>query len=360
VRILVTGATGFIGGHVVSALERNGHSVTALHRRPRTSDASTSRVHWVQTDLFRWPLSVSLLNPVDTVVHCAGRLSGFVAMTDSDPPAGAETFAAMDLAVRLHATRFIHISSLAVCDPPRRGAVLDGQSAISSSPARWNRYAIEKIVEERAVRGAHERGRFGAVILRPGIVFGAGDRHATPRFLKVLARRLSFYVGRGDNVVASVAIEDLAEGVIRAATAPGIEGRSYALAGREPLTQRDLFRLHARGWRCHLPRIGLPFRVALGLSAFAEAGAHGRSGPPTMTRVGAWVIGTSSPTWCEAASADLGWTGSSSVADAIERSMAAHWSATGNAAPAKSASKAAARLETDGRLSPEHSSEEAS
>jgi nucleoside-diphosphate-sugar epimerase len=181
---------------------------------------------------------------------------------------------------------------------------------------------MEKIVEERAVRDAHDRGRFGSVILRPGIVFGPGDRHATPQFLRALSSPLPFYVGRGDNVVASLAIEDLATAVARAATYPEIDGRCYTLAGREAVTQRDLFRIHARVCGRRPPRFGLPFHIISGLVALARRVGRSYSRPMTMTRAGAWVVGTSSPVSCAAASADLGWVGAASVANAIARSIA--------------------------------------
>ena len=323
-KVLVTGATGFIGSHAADALERAGHDVIGLSRsRPGSAGLRQNR-RWVFGDLRR-PKGVPHRSVrADAVVHCAGRLPGVDAPPAPDATSAAETRGAITIAIGAGADRFVHVSSLAVCDPPNPNGVLDERSALSERPPSWHYYARSKIAEERAVRGAHDRGSISAVILRPGIAFGPGDRHATPLFLRMLAAPVGFYVGNGNNAVASLVVEELAEAVARAATRGGIDGRCYPLAGRARVTQRDLFRMHARERGAFRPRACLPrwlaLRVVDWMDRFGHAGGRRNS---SVTRIGAWIVGTASPVDCGAAAADLDWKGDRSVADAIARSIGA-------------------------------------
>jgi len=319
-KILVTGATGFVGGHVAGELARAGHEVIGLSRRPPRRDGA---IPHVPVDLRRPPEALPAIDELDAVVHCAGRLPGVDGLSGSGARDARETIGALTLAIRAGASRFVHLSTLAVSDPPSAGEVLDDRSTWSRRPAAWNHYAIAKIAEERAVREAGDRGRIGVVILRPGIVFGPGDRHATPSFLRALRFPIPFYVGRGDNPVASLVVEELAQAVARAATRSGIEGRCYPLAGREPITQRDLFRFHARVGSRRAPRRGLPRPIALRIAGITEAACRASARPAALTRVGAWIVGVPSPVDSRAAAVDLDWTGGSSVPDAIARSITA-------------------------------------
>ena len=321
-RILVTGAAGFIGSHVAASLLRAGHETTLLARRPSPSGPHRA-ARWVEGDLRQPDRLRRAFEGQDAVVHCAGVLPGVRTRPDGSEALARETEQAVLLAIGAGIARFVHISSLAVHEPPRGGECLDEATPLSARSAGWNFYARTKIAEEEIVRAAHQRGWIGAVILRPGVTFGPGDRHATPLFLRALASPCRFHVGRGDNPVASLVVEELAEAVALAVTRPGIEGRCYPLAGRRLLTQRDLFRIHARARGVAPPRWALPRAAALRGAAMTELAyrAISRRTPP-VTRVGVWIVGCPSPVSCEAALADLDWRGERSVADAITRSIA--------------------------------------
>jgi nucleoside-diphosphate-sugar epimerase len=322
-RTLVTGATGFIGSHVAAELLRRGHDVTLLTRGMPTTVALDGNARWIRGDLAGRKLPVEAFEGQEAVVHCAGEFGDAGGWTRYRDSLVLGTENAVSLAAGAGVKRFVHISSLAVCDPPSPEGWLDERSPCSLRPPRWNYYARAKIESEIAVWDAARRGKIAAVILRPGITFGIRDRHATPQLLRALAAPIRFRIGDGRNPLACVVVEELASAVGEAVTRSGIDGRCYPLAGNASVTQNDLLEIHAKFIGVAVPRHSLPLPLAIAFAGVLESACQtiGRSDPP-ITRLGVWILGTGSRVRCDAAAKDLDWKGRESCVDAILRSLA--------------------------------------
>ena len=187
-RVGVTGSSGFIGQHVMASLTSRGHHDLAI-RRPYELAALTS--------MFR---------SLDVVVHLAGVVS---AARDSDFETGnvAATRIVAE-AVRETGIRMVHISSLAAAGP----AAPSAPRTESDPPAPINAYGRTKLAGERIVRDLPDRGW---IVLRPGVVYGRGDR-ALRSLFQYVRRGLLPIVGNPDAAYTFVYIDDAVRAIVAA------------------------------------------------------------------------------------------------------------------------------------------------
>ena len=210
-RIAVTGASGFIGRHVVAHLAARGDRVVAV-RRP-----------------FEPAPLLEMLRGADAIVHLAGVVSAlreqdyFAANVD-----GTKVVAA---AARAAGVPLIHISSLAAAGPasPRAPRSED------DPPAPINAYGRSKLDGERAVAASDG---LQWTILRPGVVYGPGDRALLPVF-RLAARGFLPLVGRANAAYTFIHIADLVR-VITAAVDRPAAGDTLFVGHPHPVTTRDL------------------------------------------------------------------------------------------------------------------------
>lgn len=169
--VLVTGAGGFLGHRVVSALLERGHKVRALVRRPDDElDGSGAEV--LVGDLRAAGRIPGLLDDVDTVVHLAAvvvggpdaQFSGTVGATES-------LLAAM---VDSSVSRLILGSSFSVYDWSEISGQLDEDSPVEADLGTRDGYATAKIWQERICRRAAAVADWSLTVLRPGFIWGPG------------------------------------------------------------------------------------------------------------------------------------------------------------------------------------------
>jgi nucleoside-diphosphate-sugar epimerase len=174
-KVLVTGAAGFLGRHVVAALRARGTQVRALVR-PGT-DVQDRRwddgVDVFEADLRTHPGLHASLDGVDAVVHLAARVTGTDDQRFQSTVAGTERLLA---AVALsHSRRVVLASSYAVYDWSRAEGVLDEQTPLEADLYARDGYAVAKVWQERVARRAATAQGFELTVLRPGFIWGPGN-----------------------------------------------------------------------------------------------------------------------------------------------------------------------------------------
>jgi nucleoside-diphosphate-sugar epimerase len=325
VRALVTGATGFIGGHVVDALLREGHDVTALVRP--TSD--TRRLQRVGARLAVGDVT----DPGSLRAACDGQkwlfhtaaVVGNVGSWKHFHDVGVRgTQRVIDASASAGVERFVHLSSITVYGTrPRRGCALREETPFDESPEPWNNYVREKVLSEKLLWKAHDEGKVQATSLRPSIVVGPRDRNVIPRTLSILRSPAGALIGSGDNRVPVVVVEELASAIVRAARDDVAIGRAYNLSGSRPMTQREYFAAFAAAAGLRAPTRTVPLPVAM-LGAAALEGAWriaARAEEPFLTRL---VVALAGHDWtidCARAASELGWRGDADYTAAIRRSV---------------------------------------
>ncbi|MDP9114252.1 MAG: NAD-dependent epimerase/dehydratase family protein [Acidobacteriota bacterium] len=209
--ILVTGGSGFIGGHLVEALCARGERVRCLLRRRL---AMRAEVVW--GDLISGAGVEEALEGVDLVMHLAGTTK---ALRVEDYYLGnVRATEKLASAVAGRGIRFVHVSSLAAVGPS-----LDGTPVREDDEARpLTHYGKSKLEGERVVRGLVP----DAVIVRPPVVYGPRDTDVF-QMLKPLSKGIALQIGAGERWFSAIYVGDLVEGLIAACAA---RGRTYFLA----------------------------------------------------------------------------------------------------------------------------------
>ena len=209
-RIAVTGATGFIGRHVVSRIASGGDIAIAV---PRPFVHNTLR---------------EIFGRADAVVHLAGVVA---AISDEAYVEGNVTSSRLVAeAARDAGVRLVHISSLAAAGPAPAGA----PHVETGTPAPITTYGRTKLDGELAVRAIASRW----TVLRPGVVYGPGDRALVPLF-RMAKRGILPLVGRADAAYTFVYIDDLVTAIL-AAVARGPDGATMFVGHPQPVTPRTL------------------------------------------------------------------------------------------------------------------------
>ncbi|HKA59096.1 MAG TPA: NAD-dependent epimerase/dehydratase family protein [Gemmatimonadales bacterium] len=264
--VFVTGATGFVGAHLVKALLARGDSVTALARRPALAE------------LLGWGNSVRLLKGglddeavlrqgcagMDVVYHVAGKIaardmSEFMA-TNRDGTANV-----LEAARDGGARRFLFVSSLAVSGPTKPGQPIDE----TRPPAPVTDYGRSKLAAEVLVQAMP----LPWTIVRPPVVYGEWDR-GTLKIFQLAKRGILPVFGDGSQELSVIHAEDLARAIVAAATAPAAADKIYFAAHPTPTTSRALAVSVAKALGKRPSVIGIPPLVARGVLWAAGTLAH--------------------------------------------------------------------------------------
>jgi 2-alkyl-3-oxoalkanoate reductase len=321
-KALVTGASGFIGSHVVEALESQGHQVAALVRPTSdTTHLKQTRAELVKGDVTDRESLIKACTGVDAVFHTAAVIDN-LANWDYYQQVGVEgTRNVVDAAEQTRVGRFIHFSSITVYGIPTVRRTYSETSPLEHAAPAWNHYVREKVLSERLVAEADRAGRIRATIFRPSIVIGPRDRTIVPRLLRLFTSPLAATVDDGQNHAPMVVVEEVAQTAVKAALIKEAEGKCYNLSGRTIITQSDFVHILAELAGFRYPAIGLPLWAALGAASCVEAiwKLVGAAGEPIITRLGI-VLGAAD--WeidCTLAQKDLGWTGDADYKEAVKR-----------------------------------------
>ncbi|MDX1696319.1 MAG: NAD(P)-dependent oxidoreductase [Ketobacteraceae bacterium] len=233
-KVLVTGATGFIGErYALHLAEREGVEVFACGRNRQKSGRLEIRgIHFFCGDLLDKPFVDHICQQVDIVVHAAG-LSGI--WGDYRPYYAANVVATENLlaASRKSGTsRFVYIGSPSI--------YFDYKDHINISedylPVRFvDNYARTKYQGEMRVLAAHN-DQFGAVSLRPRLVIGAADVNFLPRIIRLHQEGKLRVIGHGRNVVSVTSIGNLLHALDRCVFGSETAlGTAYNIADPEPV-----------------------------------------------------------------------------------------------------------------------------
>ncbi len=258
--VLVTGATGFLGRHVVACLVERGEHVRALVRPGRDASALAALgVEVARGELFGGDEVRRAGDGCRVVLHVAGLVSHERRHAAELERVNVSAVRAVLEAVDPSA-RFVHVSSVAALGPaPDPGRPADESQEFPAWAERLP-YAASKHAGERVVLEAAERGR-DAVVANPGFLLGPGDvnRVSTWHVGRYLAGTLRIHVPGG---VSSVDARDVAVGVLAVADG-GRPGERYVLTSREGnLSHADFFRRVARITGVERRMLALPPRAA--------------------------------------------------------------------------------------------------
>jgi len=319
-RILVTGASGFVGGHVAARLDAQGHEIIATGRNP----AKLNRLPLVRgrrqcADLSRDVLA-GILEGCEAVIHCAALAAPWGAREDFLRHNVEATGRLLEASLRTGSVkRFVHISSPSIYFQPRDQLNLTEEF---SPPARWpTHYGESKWLSECKVRQPQYR-KMGPIILRPRAVYGPGDNAIAPRLLAVARRGTFPLVSGGASLVDVSYIDNVVDAVVLALQAPAaLEGRAFNITNGEPIPVSQLVRGLFASLKLDVKYRSLPRALAMTLAGIAESIARIRPGQPEprLTRYGLGLLSYSQTLSIDAARRDLAYAPKVSTHSGLER-----------------------------------------
>jgi dihydroflavonol-4-reductase len=298
---VVTGASGFLGRHLVAALLAQGRSVVAFCRQPEGlaglgADLRHPDLRIAAGDL-REPASYTpLLTPGASVFHLAGlRHHPHVRVRELEEVNGGATLTLARRAGERGVARFVHVATALLYGPAREGQARTEEDALDPAASAYVRSKVE------AVRGLRELAREGlpAVTVCPTIVFGP-DHPSHPNRVTAEIRRLAtggprVWLAGGRQPRNLVFVEDVVRGML-AAEERGAMGEEYLLGGEE-VSPRELARRvlalagRRRGMALSLPAGPARRREPDMLPPSRPCSGSGASAPPR--RAGIWATSPS-------------------------------------------------------------------
>lgn len=277
--ILVTGATGFVGSHLVDRLIERGRRVRCLVRR-------TSKLKYLkdpQIDFAYGGLDEQTdwdeaLDDVDTVYHVAGVTFARRAKDYFDVnQKGTEAILAGAVKHRSHLKKFVLVSSLAAVGPSRDGKLVDEETP----PAPVTPYGRSKLLGEEAVLAVGDL--LPSTIVRPPAVYGPRD-YGVFEFFKMINGGIFPMIGGFEKRVSLVHADDLADGIILAGESEASTGRAYFISSEEAYPMTEVAGLIAKVLGKRPRKLTIPKPVAYAAALAGEALAALTRKPPVINR----------------------------------------------------------------------------
>ncbi|MGH2955270.1 MAG: NAD-dependent epimerase/dehydratase family protein [Solirubrobacterales bacterium] len=284
----VTGGSGFIGGRLVRRLVAEGARVRALARSER-SEAAVAEVgaEPVRGDIADPGSIAAGAEGCEAAFHLAAQLGDWGKREDFVAGNVRGTENALDGCRRAGVRRFVHCGTEA--------GLLAGEPLVNvdeTAPLRPDskaHYPATKAMAEQAVRAASGDG-FEAMVLRPRLVWGAGDTTILPGIAAAVRAGRFAWIGGGRHLTSTTHVDNVVEGLLLAAE-KGRAGEAYFVTDGDPVVFREFIGelLATRG--IEAPERSLPDWLGAALAATSELawGALPLPGDPPLTRLAYWL-----------------------------------------------------------------------
>jgi len=272
-RVLITGATGFVGSHLVDALAGRGVEIRALVRRTsRTGQLERLGVERIEGGLDDTAALARAVEGVDVVFHLAALIAARnEAEYEHTNVGGTKRLLDAIAAAADRPRRLVYMSSLAAIGPSRDGRPVGRDDTCAPLTA----YGRTKLAGERACLEADDL--IETVVLRPPVVYGPRDREMF-RFFQLAAKGIFPIPSGPERPVQLVHVADLVEAAIRAATAPAARGIYHVAEPRAYLWDEVAGHFgSALGRRVRIVKVPATFVTAAATISEATATMLGKS-----------------------------------------------------------------------------------
>ncbi|RMD87964.1 MAG: NAD-dependent epimerase/dehydratase family protein [Candidatus Dadabacteria bacterium] len=236
-KILVTGATGFVGTRLCKELVEHGYSVRGMHRASSNIEPIKDMgVELVEGDVTEKESLLAAMDGVDTVYHIAALFREAKHPDEVYWKVNRDGVVnVLEAAYTVGVDRVVHCSTVGV------------HSHIPNPPADESEayrpgdiYQLTKCEGEKEARRWFESGKLKGVIIRPAMIWGPGDKRTLKLFRGIARRRLPI-IGTGKTLLHWVLVDDLAAAFRLAGEREEAVGNIYIIAGERPVELEYLF-----------------------------------------------------------------------------------------------------------------------
>ncbi len=283
--MLVTGASGMVGRHVVRKAVEAGYGIRALVHNGELPDSIAGLgCEIVYGDLTKPDEVPPLVDGMQVIVHAAGKVGDWGPFEEYKA-INQDAVATLLEAVRQRSDsldRFVHISSLGVY---RWGDHYGEDETVPPDYVGYDGYTTTKARAELICRRYLDDYGLPIVMIRPGFMYGEGDRHVLPRVVETLQNRTMMMVGDGTKMLDNLYVGNLADAVMLAVEKPAAVGQVYNIRDERLIDRNEYI-----GAVCKAIGAPLPRRVPSWLAKNAIkplgtiARAIGKKSPPLVTK----------------------------------------------------------------------------
>jgi len=327
-KVLVTGAGGFIGGYLLKKLLAAGHKVRGL----ALDEADAARIRQAGDvdvafgDIMDIEPLRAAAQGADVVFHAAARVSDWGTWSQFEAVTVRGTQNMLQAAATAGVRRFLLFSSTAIYPRMARGAPpLDETSPYAGPDNPWGFYGRAKILAEGEALRYQREGRLGVTIIRPVSIYGPGDHTFFPRIIRYLRGPTAAWVGSYDPFVPFLYVTDAAEGVLAAGTSEKAIGQVYTLGPDPEFHIREFIGAICRDLNIRSPRFSAPHALASALANVSEGWSRliRAREAPGMTRTSVFLMSQDQRFDVSKARRDLGWQSQVSMEEGVR--LTAEW-----------------------------------
>jgi nucleoside-diphosphate-sugar epimerase len=272
-KVLVTGATGLLGSHIVERLMGQGHQVRALARK--TSDIGhlrTTGAEIVFGDIEDRSSLPPALEGIEVVFHAAARVTpgwGYWQQFEANIVKGTENM--LWASANAGVSRFLHISSCDIYVEACYGGIFANESTPCQVTFTSNKYyECAKLQADKLVFDYRRPERLQVSAIRPGWVYGPRDRLLCDRIARQLEMPIVVWPGKANPRIPLVYVSDIADCAILVAMSDKAVGQCYNVGPSYEARLRDFAAAMARALGRPEPKVFVPYGLAYAAAAIME------------------------------------------------------------------------------------------
>ena len=318
-KVLITGANGFIGSHLVRKFVREGHSVYGLVRT--TSDLSLIAdvdVSLRYGDISDYSTIEKSLDGMDIVIHNAGLASDWGSLESFRKVNLEGSINVAKAAVKNGILRMVYMSTTAI-----HGFNLDIPACEDSPLNPVFNYSISKLEAEEWLFQYGKQNDLEVAVIRPGNVYGPGDHTFMEKYMDATVSGKIAYVNRGQCFTCPTYAGNLVDGVYLAAFSSKASGEAFIITDGLHITWKKFTELIAAKLNVSPPKLSVPLAVGLVLASVSEGlyKLTGSDHSPLFTKYRMYNAGSNYHFSIEKAKNFLGFEPLTTLDEAIERTV---------------------------------------
>lgn len=288
-KALVTGATGFLGSHLVDRLLQAGHEVRCLARNPEKAKRLMDLGLEIAWGDLRNPESLkAACRGIDCVFHAAAKVSDWGPWREFEENTVKGTENMLQAAVQAGVPRFLQVSTIGVYDRkllrPGTSPVREEDPLTGGNDVEF--YSKAKMMAEKSAVGFHNRGEIAVTVIRPSTIYGPRDEPTILRLIQLVTGPFAVWIGDYNPDLGMVYVTDVADLCVEAAVQNVAIGRVYNAGPGFKVPLREFIVACCRALDLPVPGRAVPYWLTSLIAIIAESVAKltRKKEPPILTR----------------------------------------------------------------------------